>query len=588
MRKIGETRLKEELNPQRSAGPEKIQKKKHASRPTLQGEPLVWLTGGGLALATLMVTGLLFLVFYQGVLTFWPKPLVKVVDRQGRVYLGEITRRESYQPSQEILKQLPEPPDAGAKILLKDGIAERILIRTGNYDLYGDDFKWISLFEIQEKEYPPEAITVERLEWGPFYGFMEEFRIDGNPIAQGPTETWRKFEEFHDQVRERYLKIKQMEKKNLDEVNTRIEESRLKLRKAELIYGKNTDRYKEIQAQVEKEENALSIQYHQISEQITQLQEENNRYKILLKEVSGTPKEISLFEVVRAYRANQLSFWGRLKVYLSRWWEFLSSEPREANTEGGVFPAIFGTFVMTVIMSLAVAPFGVIAALYLREYAKQGPLVSGVRIAVNNLAGVPSIVFGVFGLGFFCYVVGGTIDSIFFPEKLPAPTFGTGGILWASLTLALLTVPVVIVATEEALAAVPRSMREGSYACGASKWQTIRRIVLPQATPGIMTGLILAMARGAGEVAPLMITGVVKLAPQLPIDDRFPYFHLERSFMHLGFHIYDVGFQSRNSEAGKPMVFTTTLLLIVLIVTLNATAIYLRNKLKRKYRVGHF
>jgi phosphate transport system permease protein len=230
----------------------------------------------------------------------------------------------------------------------------------------------------------------------------------------------------------------------------------------------------------------------------------------------------------------------------------------------------------------------VVAALYLREYAKQGPLLSAVRIAVNNLAGVPSIVFGVFGLGFFCYAVGGGLDAMFFPEKLPAPTYGTGGLLWASLTLALLTVPVVIVATEEALAAVPGSMREGSYACGASKWQTIRRIVLPRAMPGVMTGLILAMARGAGEVAPLMITGVVKLAPELPVDGTFPFVHLERSFMHLGFHIYDVGFQSRNSEAGKPMVFTTTLLLILLIALLNLSAIYIRNRLKKRYVGAQF
>jgi phosphate transport system permease protein len=211
-----------------------------------------------------------------------------------------------------------------------------------------------------------------------------------------------------------------------------------------------------------------------------------------------------------------------------------------------------------------------------------------VRISVNNLAGVPSIVYGVFGLGFFAYIFGGSIDRLFFAERLPNPTFGTGGLLWSSLTLALLTVPVVIVATEEALAAVPQSMREGSLACGASKWQTIKNIVLPRATPGIMTGLILAMARGAGEVAPLMLVGVVKLAPDLPIDHFFPFVHLERSFMHLGFHIYDVGFQSRNSEAGKPMVFVTTLLLIALVGLMNATAIYLRNRLRRKYHVGHF
>ena len=243
---------------------------------------------------------------------------------------------------------------------------------------------------------------------------------------------------------------------------------------------------------------------------------------------------------------------------------------------------------MTLVMSLAVVPFGVLAALYLREYAKAGLIVSTVRIAVNNLAGVPSIVFGVFGLGFFCYIIGGGIDQWFFPANLPNPTFGKGGLLWASLTLALLTLPVVIVATEEALSAVPRSMREGSYACGASKWQTIWRIVLPRALPGIMTGMILAIARGAGEVAPLMLVGAVKLAPELPIDGTFPFLHPQRSFMHLGFHVYDLGFQSQNSEAAKPMVFTTTLLLIAIIATLNLAAVWLRARLRRRFDVGKF
>jgi phosphate transport system permease protein len=243
---------------------------------------------------------------------------------------------------------------------------------------------------------------------------------------------------------------------------------------------------------------------------------------------------------------------------------------------------------MTLLMSLAVAPFGVLAAIYLREYAKQGFFVRSVRIAVNNLAGVPSIVFGVFGLGFFVYVVGGTIDQLFYPERLPTPTFGTGGILWASLTLALLTVPVVIVASEEALAAVPRSLREASLATGATQFQTIMRVVLPAAAPGVLTGLILAMARGAGEVAPLMITGVVKLAPDMPVDGFAPFVHLERKFMHLGFHIYDVGFQSPNVEAAKPMVYATTLLLLLIVIALNVTAVVVRNRLRRRYQTSAF
>ena len=335
-------------------------------------------------------------------------------------------------------------------------------------------------------------------------------------------------------------------------------------------------------------EREAEAQLALIAEQTLALETANDRYALMVRTADGTEQLLRLGDIVRAYPANQLGFWQKLGVYTSRWWEFLSDDPREANSEGGVFPAIFGTVVMTLIMSLLVVPFGVLAALYLREYAKAGPLVSAVRISINNLAGVPSIVFGVFGLGFFCYILGTGIDQLFFSAKLPNPTYGTGGLLWASLTLALLTLPVVIVATEEALAAVPGSMREGSYACGASKWQTIQRIVLPRALPGIMTGAILAMARGAGEVAPLMLVGAVKLAPDLPVDGIFPYLHPERSFMHLGFHIFDLGFQSQNSEAAKPMVFTTTLLLIVIITLLNLSAIWLRTRLRRKYVSSHF
>ncbi|OYT21396.1 MAG: phosphate ABC transporter, permease protein PstA [Nitrospira sp. UW-LDO-01] len=311
--------------------------------------------------------------------------------------------------------------------------------------------------------------------------------------------------------------------------------------------------------------------------------EAESLYTVLVADANGREKSIGLSQVVRVLRPNDLSMWAKLWVYAGNVWMVLTTEPREANTEGGIFPAIFGTVMMVMIMSLIVTPFGVIGALYLREYARQGVIVRTVRIAVNNLAGVPSIVFGVFGLGFFVYGVGGTIDALFFSDRLPTPTFGTGGILWASLTLALLTVPVVIVATEEGLAAVPREYREGSIGLGATKWETIWKVVLPTALPGILTGLILAMARAAGEVAPLMLTGVVKLAPALPIDWTWPFLHLDRKFMHLGFHIYDVGFQSPNVEAAKPMVYVTTLVLILVVVALNLTGIVLRNRMRRKY-----
>jgi ABC-type phosphate transport system permease subunit len=331
---------------------------------------------------------------------------------------------------------------------------------------------------------------------------------------------------------------------------------------------------------------------------------------------------------------------------------------------------------LTFIMVILVVPIGVIAAIYLREYARQGPLVSLVRISVNNLAGVPSIVYGVFGLGFFCYTLGAYIDggpsegmsmsvgpwlgllaglagllaaaiglgvlagrmgksdnieqswlptlagvgtfllwlaalgmlvvtlavipeTIFdglYAAKTAAgrPTLGKSAMIWASLTLALLTLPVVIVATEEALSAVPDSMRQGSYACGASKWQTIRRIVLPRALPGIMTGMILAIARGAGEVAPLMLVGAVKWTSELPVDlGEAPiagdgWFGLNRSFMHLGFHIYDLGFQSQDSVAALPLLYTTVLLLITIVVSLNIAAILIRSRLRRRFAGGAF
>ncbi|MBZ0135254.1 MAG: phosphate ABC transporter permease PstA [Planctomycetes bacterium] len=333
----------------------------------------------------------------------------------------------------------------------------------------------------------------------------------------------------------------------------------------------------------EQRADIQALRFGTLRFRVAQMRAAEERATYEFRTPDGRSATLHLFEVVRAFRPNDNGLIGKLGIYGSRVWEFLTDDPRESNTEGGIWPVILGTLVMTLLMCVAVVPFGVIAALYLREYARQGAIVSAVRIAVNNLAGVPSIVFGIFGLGFFCVVMGGTIDDLLFPELQPAPVFGGGGILWASLTLALLTVPVVIVSTEEALSAVPASQREASLACGASKFQTISKVILPQAMPGILTGTILAMARGAGEVAPLMLVGAVKYALFPPIDGTAPFIHLERKFMHLGFHIYDVGFQSPNVDNTKPLVFATALVLIVLVGVLNIFAINLRNRLRKKY-----
>jgi phosphate transport system permease protein len=349
--------------------------------------------------------------------------------------------------------------------------------------------------------------------------------------------------------------------------------------------------YEAHEARVFEEISVVERQFGEIQHRVDSLKALLQGYDLTLRVFGASGEEtmeLPLASVVRGYKPNIMSVSAKAWFYLEKIWEFISDDPREANAEGGVFPAIFGTVLMVLLMSVVAVPFGVLAALYLREYAKQGFFVRTVRIAVNNLAGVPSIVFGMFGLGFFVYFVGGGIDHLFYPERLPNPTYGTGGILWASLTLALLTVPVVIVATEEALASIPRGIREGSFALGATQWDTIRRVIIPTATPGIMTGAILAMARGAGEVAPLMITGVVKLATEMPFDGNFPFFHLDRKFMHLGFHIYDVGFQTSNVEANIGMVYTTALLLLVIILLLNLTAIIFRARLRRKYRLAGF
>lgn len=535
-----------------------------------QGEPMIWLTGGGLALALVMIVGLLLLVVLQGVATLWPVPVVQAELADGRRVMGEVTREELYRPTPE------------------SSPVRRRLLRTGNFELTGEHFQWVSDADLRSETRPPWALVLERMAWGRFYGTPKAFLVDGQPAASDPESAWALYLRHHGAVRRKLREQQDLETHAIGRVNRKMENARLAARAAGLKHGTDSGAHREAAARFAEAEQKGQAEYRAIRARIEEINRDNARCRLVLAAADGREQAIALADIVRACAPNRMGLAAKARVYASRWLEFLTGAPREANSEGGVFPALFGTALMTVVMSLAVVPFGVMAALYLREYAKAGPMVSAVRIAINNLAGVPSIVFGVFGLGFFCYIVGGWMDQTFYAANLPNPTFGKGGLLWSALTLALMTLPVVIVATEESLAAVPNSMREGSYACGAGKWQTIRRIVLPRALPGIMTGMILAMARGAGEVAPLMLVGAVKLAPELPVDAVAPFLHPERSFMHLGFHIFDLGFQSPNSEAAKPMVFTTTLLLIALIFLLNLLAVVLRARLRKKFVTGAF
>ena len=534
-----------------------------------KGEVQVWLAAAGLATGILMVIGLLGIVFWQGITVFWPHPVVEIKLREDSQYAlsgssvlaGSIAKKQAK----------------------TNAIGEEWQLFVGNKDTYGMMFHYIDEADILEVSNPANIFVAERMEYGDAIFYPLELKTEqGAAVLVDDADFVVRLEAALDSVNDRRVAIRKLEKKRIGKINHKMKSLRQRLR------GLETEGDSASIESINGRIDALQVDYEVLATEARQLRNKQKVCSLSFRLPSGEVRSQVLGDFIRVHQPNQLGLFQKIGFFFAEIWRFLSDSPREANTEGGIFPAIFGTFVMTVLMSAAVMPFGVLAAIYLREYAKQGLFVRGVRIAVNNLAGVPSIVFGVFGLGFFVYFVGGTLDQLLFSNELPTATFGTGGILWASLTLALMTVPVVVVATEEALASVPQGVRDASLACGASKWQTILRIVLPVSTPGILTGLILAMARGAGEVAPLMLVGVVKLSPSLPLDGEYPFAHLERKFMHLGFHIYDLGFQSPDSEAARPIVFATTLLLIALVVVMNLGAIIIRNRLRRKYTSSTF
>jgi phosphate transport system permease protein len=525
------------------------------------GNVFIWGCAAGVSVSLLMVFGLLLLIMINGLGYFWVSDIVEITLKDKQHVIGQLAGREIIPRS-----ITPDRPEGKG----------RLRVKIGNRDIYGLDFKWVNDDQIVSQTSPPDVVLLERREWGNMYAKIKAVYKGDTLRAEGNEGGWVALAPLIDTANDLHQQIDRIEKIEIGSINADIEKARLKIR---ALGAKESGQIEDLKAQIV----AAESRYQEKTVTLEALRKQFDEYSVVMVDGNDRKKQIPVGQIIRALRPNEMGLFHKSWVYVTNVWDVLSTEPREANTEGGIFPAIFGTVMMVIIMSLIIVPFGVLAALYLREYAKQGTMVRLVRIAVNNLAGVPSIVFGVFGLGFFIYAIGGTLDQLFFPERLPTPTFGTGGILWASLTLALLTVPVVIVSTEEGLAAVPREFREGSLALGATKLETMLKVVIPSALPGILTGLILAMARAAGEVAPLMLTGVVKLAPALPVDSSWPFFHFDRKFMHLGFHIYDVGFQSPNVEAAKPMVYITTLVLITVVVMLNLTAIVLRNHLRKKY-----
>ena len=540
----------------------------------------IWLTAGAIAICLLLVAWLIGMIAVNGLMSFYPRDVIQAQIGDEFV-AGEIVDRASVDKELLLAAGVPLAEDAPEQM-------ERWLLKVGNRDVYGSDFRWVLRQQLQEISRPEQLYRIERMEWGNMYGEIvgiysrdeEVARLAEGASAAEHAALRAELEPMLERVSELRQRKYQLEKSDIGAINYQIEQLRLEQRRLELEGEFDAVAERRLQ----EERALLDEQFSELSALLSALQASLHRDRIRVRIAGGEEVELNMAEVTRVLQPNSANALQKAVFYLGKVREFLLEDPREANTEGGVFPAIFGTVLMVILMSVLVTPLGVIAAVYLREYARQNAITRLVRISVNNLAGVPSIVYGMFGLGFFVYFIGGNIDSLFYPESLPAPTFGAGGILWSSLTLALLTMPVVIVATEEGLTRIPKSIREGSLALGATQAETLWRVVLPMSSPALMTGLVLAIARAAGEVAPLMLVGAVKLAPSLALDGNAPFLHLERKFMHLGFHIYDVGFQSPNVEAARPLVYATALLLIVIIMVLNLAAVALRNSLREKYK----
>lgn len=536
------------------------------------GAPWIWLTGGAVSVSLIAVLGLLLVIGWRGLTYFWPAPLLQWQTPDGKTVVGQLYARESVPVSHLKEMNLPLPEKVQAA-----GLATRLNIKVANRDLYGSDFIALLEFETEFKGAPQGWAVIERSRGGQLFG--KPLRFDSTtgeldlPLEHHLRQALLEAETIRDQV-------DTMVEQQVRVISSQLEKLRLEKRRKQL----NNQLSDEFLQHYVLSKSRLEKELAQVQTELDALRAPLEKQFLYLVDMQGETVSVPLSEILDFWYPNDMNFAQKLAEWGKQAWRFLSESPRESNSEGGVFPAIFGTVFLVIIMSIIVMPLGVIAAIYLHEYAQEGAFTRMIRVAVINLAGVPSIVYGVFGLGFFVYTIGASVDNLFYAERLPTPTFGTPGLLWSALTLAVLTLPVVIVATEEGLSRIPISVRHGSLALGATQFETIWRIVLPMASPAIITGLILAIARAAGEVAPLMLVGAVKLASSLPVDGEFPFIHLERKFMHLGFHIYDIGFQTNNIEAARPLVYATSFLLVTVIVALNLTAISIRNNLREKYR----
>jgi len=531
-----------------------------------------WLTAGAVALSLLAFLLLITLLAWQGMRYFWPQPvtLFKVSGAQ-QLVLGEVTS------SQLLSRQRLQASGAALPDNLPAQVT-RYLVKTGNRDFSDADFHYLLSSEIVSSTRPTGIIALQRRVGGIAYGWFDGLRENGQPLIA--TNMMRELQQRIKVTRERQRQAEKIRRVAMAQLNDEMEQ--LDRRRQRLQHEQQYAAQAQSIYQADRAE--LQRQFRQQAQALGELTRENENTSLVLRDVTGQQHLIPLSRIVAAWYPNAMSYGEKWRHFGHQLWHFVSGFSGGSLGEDGVFPAIFGTVLMVLLMSVVVMPLGVVAAIWLHEYAGNSLLTRLVRIAVVNLAGVPSIVYGVFGLGFFVWLVGGSLDKIFFAQSLPDPTFGTPGLLWASLTLALLTLPVVIVATEEGLSRIPQSLRQGSMALGATQAETLWHVVLPLSIPAMLTGLILAVARAAGETAPLMLVGVVKMVPELPVDTIFPYLHLDRKFMHLGFQIYDLAFQNPNSQADRPLVFATALLLVLIILALNLLAMVLRHRLRERYR----
>lgn len=555
-----------------------------------------------MALVLLGTLGALYVVLGNGLVVFWPHPIEEITLADGSKLLGEFREQET-------------DPLTGRR---------RIKLYCANMEDMAP-FRWVEEDQIVHRERPLEVFKLDRKTNLHYIGYLKQIRLFAQTTAQlkpekthkGPqaVQEFLKAEVGADQQQQPVSKAEQLawairwarrweaeqvapwrqqENQLARQLNEQIKYALIDARYQfqQLLRAGRPETDPACQAlakrisQLTKQQQRLKAQAHQLATQRAQQEAQLRQNIAVFVDVAGREKQIPLVDIVRFCTPNSMSGWAKCRFYLAKWWELLTDQPREANQDGGIFPAILGTVLLVFLMAMMAFPLGVLAGVYLGEYARENLLVQWVRIAVNNLAGIPSIVYGIFGLGFFIYLCGSTLDAWFFPARVAVqePVFGQPCILWAALTLGLLTLPVVIVSTEEAFRQIPREIREGSYALGATKLQTLLRVLLPMASPGIMTGFILAMARAVGEVAPLMITGAVKSAPP-PVTSHFPFLRLDRQFMHLGYHILDISCKSPNVEASKGLVYVTTLLLLGMVLLLTSTAIWLRNRMRKRYYV---